>query len=122
MDSHKNLIVWQKSIDLVKLVYSVMHSFPKDEQFGLVSQIKRAVVSILSNIADGFGRGSKKECKRFIHIALGSAIELDTQLIISKELDFLSEKDRGVICSLLSGIKRMLKALIKSLKEESLVN
>ncbi|MDH6307784.1 four helix bundle protein [Dysgonomonas sp. PFB1-18] len=94
MDSHKNLIVWQKSIDLVKLVYEGVQSYPKEEIFGLVSQIKRAVISIPSNIAEGFGRGSKKDCKRFIHIALGSAIELDTQMIISKELGFLCEDNR----------------------------
>ena len=122
MDSHKKLIVWQKSISLVKLVYTSMHSFPADEVFGLVSQIKRAVISIPSNIAEGFGRGSKKDCKRFIHIALGSATELDTQIIISKELGFLSQKDYVIIDSLLIEIKKMLKALIKSFKEESLVN
>ena len=122
MDSHKNLIVWQKSISLVKLVYPAMRLFPNDEQFGLISQIKRSAVSIPSNIAEGFGRGSKRECKRFIHIALGSATELDTQLIISNELGFLNEKDYAEVYSLLSEVKRMLKALIKSLKEESLVN
>lgn len=122
MDSHKKLIVWQKSISLVKLVYSAMHSFPSEELFGLVSQMKRAVVSIPSNIAEGFGRGSKRECKRFVHIALGSAIELDTQMIISKELDFIDERSYETISNLLLEVKRMLKALIKSLKEESLVN
>ncbi|MDR0825530.1 MAG: four helix bundle protein [Prevotella sp.] len=122
MESHKNLIVWQKSIDLVKLVYSTMHAFPHEELFGLVSQIKRAVVSIPSNIAEGFGRGSKKECKRFIHIALGSAIELDTQIIISKELGFLGEEEYRIINSLLLEIKKMLKSLIRSLNTESLVN
>jgi four helix bundle protein len=118
MDSHKNLIVWQKSIDLVKLVYEGVQSYPKEEIFGLVSQIKRAAISIPSNIAEGFGRGSKKDCKRFMHIALGSAIELDTQMIISKELGFLCENNYIEINSLLIEIKKMLKALIKSMKEE----
>lgn len=121
MESHKNLIVWQKSIDLVKLVYAAMHSFPSEELFGLVSQMKRSVVSIPSNIAEGFGRGSKKECKRFVHIAFGSAIELDTQMIISKELGFLDQQEYRVIDSLLLEIKKMLKALIKSLQEKPLV-
>ncbi len=120
MDSHKSLIVWQKSIDLVKLVYNAVQLFPKEEIFGLVSQMKRAVVSIPSNIAEGFGRGSRKDCKRFIYIALGSTIELDTQILISKELGFLSEDNSITIESLLIEIKRMLKALIKSMKEEAI--
>ena len=96
MGVHKDLIVWQKGIGLVKLVYAATASFPADEVYGLVSQMKRSAISIPSNIAEGFGRGSKKECKRFVHIALGSAIELDTQLIISQELGFIKQEDSVV--------------------------
>lgn len=122
MEAHKKLIVWQKSINLVKMVYATVQSFPENELFGLVSQMKRAAISIPSNIAEGFGRGSKKECKRFVHIALGSAIELDTQLIISKELGFLNENGFNSVNLLLMEIIKMLKSLIRSMKEESLVN
>lgn len=123
MGAHKNLIVWQKSIDLVKQVYQISLSFPKDETFGLVSQIKRAVVSIPSNIAEGFGRGTKKECKHFVHISLGSAAELETQLIISRELDFISNNDDfESVLQLLDEIIKMLRSLIRSLKKQALVN
>lgn len=104
------------------MVYATVQSFPENELFGLVSQMKRAAISIPSNIAEGFGRGSKKECKRFVHIALGSAIELDTQLIISKELGFLNENGFNSVNLLLMEIIKMLKSLIRSMKEESLVN
>lgn len=91
MALHKNLTVWKKRIELVKLIYLNTKSYPKEELFGLVSQIRRSVVSIPSNIAEGYGRGSKKECEHFLYIALGSASELETQLIISNELEYLSE-------------------------------
>lgn len=113
---HKDLIVWQKSIVLVKAIYVNTQSFPKEELFGLVSQIRRAVVSIPSNIAEGYGRGSKKECERFLYIALGSAAELETQLIISKELNYISSEKYEISDSLLNEIIKMLSSLINSLK------
>lgn len=84
--SFKELTVWQKSIDLVKEVYRLVALFPKEETYGLSSQIKRCVVSIPSNIAEGFNRKSKKENSQFISIAYGSSAELETQLLIAKEL------------------------------------
>jgi len=90
---YKELNVWKESIDLVKLVYEVTQKFPSEEKFGLVSQLRRASVSIPSNIAEGNGRSSDKHYKRFVEMAYGSALELETQLIISVELNFIKEND-----------------------------
>jgi len=88
--SYKELVVWQKSIALVKVIYELTKNFPRSEQFGVVSQMRRAAVSIPSNIAEGYGRKSSKEYKQFYSIAYGSALELDTQLIICRELELVS--------------------------------
>ena len=80
--THKDLDVWNKSIELAEKIYKVTSSFPKEEQYGIVSQIRRSVVSISSNIAEGAARNSKKEFIQFLYIALGSLSELETQLIL----------------------------------------
>ena len=110
--SYKELIVWQKSLQLVKLIYNVTKQFPKDEQFGLTSQIRRAAVSIPSNIAEGYGRRSHKEYKQFYSIAYGSALEVDTQLIIAKELSYISAKEFESAVSILNEVIRMLYVMI----------
>ena len=116
MTSHKELIVWRKSIDLVKSVYEITKNFPTNEQFGLTSQIRRCAVSIPSNIAEGCGRNSENELIHFLHITLGSAAELETQIILSEELEFISkEKSLELQFSILEIIK-MTSALIKSIK------
>lgn len=92
MNSFRDLKVWQKSIELSKLVYSLTKEFPKEELYGLTNQIKRSAVSIPSNIAEGCGRESNKEFKNFLGIALGSAFELETQFIIALEQNFLDQK------------------------------
>lgn len=109
--SYRDLIVWQKSIQLVKEVYLLTKLFPKDETFSLISQMKRAVISIPSNIAEGFGRRSLKEHNQFYLISYGSALELETQLIIAVELGFISEKQAGKANSLLNEIIRMLNKM-----------
>ena len=108
---YRNLEVWQKSIKLVKDIYFLTNEFPVDEKFGLVAQIKRAVVSIPSNIAEGASRYSDKESCRFVDIALGSVAEVETQLIISKELNFIENidvlmEDLKEIYSMLLGLKK----------------
>lgn len=90
---YKDLDAWKESINLVKMIYTLTKNFPSDEKFGLVSQIKRAVISIPSNIAEGVSRYSDKDSSRFIDIALGSAAEVETQLIIAKELNFIDNVD-----------------------------
>ena len=116
MNTHKDLIVWKKGIELVKKVYLITGSFPKSEQFGLVAQMRRCVISIPSNIAEGCGRNSDNELIRFLYIALGSSSELETQLIISTELFFLENKEATECLDLLNEIIRMITSLIKSIK------
>lgn len=115
MKSHKDLIVWKKSMELVTDIYTVTKRFPKDETFGLVSQMRRAAVSIPSNIAEGYGRFYEKERIRFLSTALGSASEVETQLYISKNLDFISVEDSERLISFNQEIIRMLSALIKTM-------
>lgn len=93
MHELNKLRIWKKAIDLSKVVYALTKKFPDDEKFGLRNQIRRAVVSIPSNIAEGAGRESSKEFKHFLSIANGSSCELFTQLIISLELKYINEKD-----------------------------
>ncbi|MGD9661680.1 MAG: four helix bundle protein [Porticoccaceae bacterium] len=111
---HKDLDVWKKSIDLVEEIYKVTAQFPKEEVYGLTSQMRRSAVSIPSNIAEGAARNSKKEFKQFLHVALGSLAELETQVIVSARLGYLSAVDE------LTGecltIKRMINGLIASLR------
>ena len=90
---YKNLLVWQKGMELVKVVYALMKRFPRNENFRLCDQLSRAVVSIPSNIAEGNGRGSKKEFAHFLAIARGSLYETMTQLEIAVDLGYINESD-----------------------------
>ena len=94
---YKKLKVWQKAMQLVVQVYKATKNFPKHEQYGLISQLRRSVVSIPSNIAEGHGRNSDKEIVRFLDIARGSIFELDTQLEISRQLSYLNPKDFEIL-------------------------
>lgn len=111
LQSHKELIVWQKSMLLVKEIFLLTKRFPQSEQYGLVSQMRRSAVSIPSNIAEGYGRGSKKEYGHFISIAYGSGLELETQFIISKDLTLAKTEDFSKIEPLLEEVLKMLYAL-----------
>ena len=91
MRTHKDLDVWKKSIDLVKNIYDITGNFPKNEMYGIVNQMRRAAVSISSNIAEGAARRQDKEFIRFLYIAQGSLAELETQIIISEKLGFIAE-------------------------------
>ena len=93
MNRYKELLVWQKSIDLAVDVYQLTEKLPKEERYGLISQINRRVVSSPSNIAEGAGRNTTKEFNNFLGIAQGSSFELDTQLIISSRLNFISNAE-----------------------------
>jgi len=116
MTSHKELKVWQKSIELVKSIYEFTNSFPQSEQFGLTSQMRRAAVSIPSNIAEGCGRNSNNELIHFLYIVLGSAAELETQIIISNELNFLDNEKSEKLLNLNFEIIKMTSSLINSIK------
>lgn len=113
MGTHKDLKVWQESMNLVCEIYKLVACFPEDERFGLTSQMKRAAVSIPSNIAEGAGRKGNKEYVRFIYIALGSASELETQLEIAHRVGFI--KNRQPLEKHIHHIKSMLSKLIKKL-------
>jgi four helix bundle protein len=113
--NYKNLIVWQKSIVLVKIIYKLTAKFPSEEKFGLVSQMRRAVVSIPSNIAEGQARRTTGDYVRFVSIAEGSLAELETQTIVSIELEFCNKNETEEIFSLMTEIRKMLNALRRSL-------
>lgn len=115
MKSHNDLKVYQESMNLVVEIYKITGNFPESEKFGLTSQIRRAVISIPSNISEGAARGSKKDFKRFLFISLGSATELETQIEISKRLNYIS--DINDVNDKIFYIKRMLIKLIQSLKD-----
>lgn len=111
----KDLNVWQESVDVVKLVYILTKRFPKEEMFGLTSQIRRAAISIPSNIAEGWARQHTKEYIQFLHHSLGSCAELETQIIIAHELKYVSGIEKDKIIEKINYISRMLRKLIKSL-------
>lgn len=113
--SHKDLTVWQKSMDLVEIIYQITDDFPSKEQFGLVSQMRRCAVSIPSNIAEGAGRKGNKEFSRFLYIALGSLAELETQIEICERLQYSNELRE--IKELMIYIRRMLSKLTKSINQ-----
>ncbi len=113
--THKDLDVWKKSIEFVTIIYKKTSSFPKEEIYGLTSQIRRAAVSIPSNIAEGAARRNKTEFRQFLYIALGSAAELDTQLILSDNLNFISNETQLELTEELTIISKMIQGLIKSL-------
>lgn len=112
MNTYKDLIVWQKSVDLVVEVYKITDQFPKEEMYGLISQMRRASVSIPSNIAEGKMRGYKKECKQFFLIAFASGAELETQVIIAKRLLKTASLDYSKVDLLIDEVMRMLNSLI----------
>ena len=118
MKGHKDLEVWKRSIKLAKEIYRLTESLPKEELYGLSDQMKRAVVSIASNIAEGAARNSQKEFIQFLYIALGSASELDTQIEICKEIRFknLNEKTLDNLQNELAIISKMIYGLISNLK------
>ena len=116
MKGHHKLDVWKRSIDLVTKVYDMTSSFPKEEIYGLSYQIRRASISIPSNIAEGAGRISNKEFIQFLSVAQGSIAELETQLIISKNLGYIKEVE-GLL-SELDEISKMIIGLQKSLRQK----
>ena len=112
MNNYKELIVWQKAIALVELVYQYTDSFPDEERFGLINQIRRSAVSVPSNIAEGAGRNSKNEFRNFLGIANGSLNELSTQLEISKRLGLIQNEEFKKAEELNNEIQKMIYALI----------
>jgi four helix bundle protein len=117
MNNYKELIVWQKSILCAEMVYKLTSRFPVEEKYGLTGQIRRSAVSIASNIAEGAGRNSKKEFRNFLGIANGSLNELNTQLLISKNLGFINDDSFNQILVLNEEIQKMIYTLIKKFSQ-----
>jgi len=113
--NYKDLKVWQKSYQLCLEIYQATNKFPKNEGFGLTSQMRRSAVSIPSHIAEGYGRKTTPEYLRFLYISYGSACELETQLLLSGDLGCLSKENLSKLQRDMGAVERMLKALIKSL-------
>ena len=114
--NYRDLIGWQKAMDLVEMVYEMTNNFPSDERFGLTSQLRRAVVSVPSNIAEGQGRNSGNEFKRVLNIAHGSLREVETQLLIAGRLKYLTESNVQQALQLCEETGRIINGLINSLK------
>lgn len=118
IQSYKELIGWQKAMELSVLIYKLTDNFPKSEMFSLVNQIRRASVSIPSNIAEGWARKGLGEYIQFLYIAYGSASEVETQLILSKKLNFGNNIEYERIESILTEVQKLLYVLIKKLKNK----
>jgi len=116
--NYQDLIAWQRAMDLVEKVYALTQRFPKEEVFGLTAQLRRAVVSVPSNIAEGEGRKSKPEFVRFLSIAHGSLREVETQLLIAVRLHFITADDATEAQDLCGETGRLINGLINSLRKE----
>ncbi|MCC9168274.1 four helix bundle protein [Pontibacter harenae] len=119
MHSFKNLKIWQRSMELAKLVYETTASFPSNEKYGLTSQINRAAVSVPSNIAEGAGRNSTKEFAQFLSIALGSAFELETQLLLASSIGLIKEASLYPLLGQLEQIQKMIHSFRSSIIKKS---
>ncbi len=117
--TYRDLIVWQKAIDLTIQIYTLTKRFPKDELYGLTAQLRRAVVSIPSNIAEGQSRGCLNEYIQFLKIAYASAAELETQLLIAYKISYMSFSDYEKLLSLLFEVMKMLNSLLFKLKPKN---
>jgi four helix bundle protein len=117
--SFKGLRVWQLGIEIVKEIYRLTENFPKKEVYRLTSEIRRSVISIPSNIAEGFRRYHNKEYRQFLFVALGSCAELETQIIIAKELSYINEDDKVKVLEKSDHLSRMISNLIKKIVVEN---
>jgi four helix bundle protein len=121
IESYKDLVFWQKGIELVNELYTVTKDFPKDELFGLTNQIRRAVVSVPANIAEGWGRNSTKNYIQFIRISAGSLYELETLLVIARNQKYISDKIRVDLSDKIDELGKRLNVLLNKL-EKYIVN
>lgn len=117
--SYKELVVWQRAVQVAVATYEYTEQFPRSEQFGLTSQMRRAAISISSNIAEGRQRGTKNDFVQFLRIALGSTAELESQITVAKQLLQTKNLDAVRVETLLSEVDRMLRKMISSLNPRS---
>ncbi|MCJ7729015.1 MAG: four helix bundle protein [Sedimentisphaerales bacterium] len=115
IETYRDLEIWKKGIEVVKGIYKLTEKFPKQETYGLVSQMRRSAISIPSNVAEGFKRYHNKEYKQFLHITPGSCAELETQITIAKELKYIQQDNEAVLLEKLDHIGRMITSLLKKL-------
>lgn len=120
LKSYRDLIVWQKAMDLSVEIYRIGESFPDDERFGLVSQVCRSSVSVVANIAEGFGREAKRDFVRFLRISQGSLKETETHLLLSARLGMIDDKAIECGLSLSAEIGKMLRSLIAKIEQEQI--
>ena len=120
LKNYKELKVWQKSYQLCLEIYKTTKTFPKNEGFGLTSQMRRAALSVPSNIAEGYGRKTTPDYLRSLYIAYGSTCELETQILLSGDLGYLNMESLSELQRNIGEVERMLKALIKSLQNKHL--
>ncbi len=116
--SHRDLQVWHKAMALARTTYSLTKHFPKEETYGLVQQMRRAAVSISSNIAEGYGRNSTLDYMRFLSISIGSLAELETQILLAQDFGYCSPDDSSKIQEQVQELEKMLKSLRTSLREK----
>ena len=116
MHNFKKLNIWVNSMSLAKDVYLITSGFPKEEKYGLVSQINRCCISVPSNIAEGSSRSSNKEFSHFIKIALGSLFELETQIILSNEFKIIKDEDSSIVLDKIATLQKMLNGFLTTLK------
>ena len=120
LTSFKELIVWQKAMELAKEIYDISKKLPHEEMYSLNSQMKRSAISIPSNIAEGYGRKTTPDYLRSLYIAYGSTCELETQILLSGDLGYLNKESLSELQRDIGEVERMLKALIKSLENKHL--
>ncbi|MBW2589790.1 MAG: four helix bundle protein [Deltaproteobacteria bacterium] len=118
LKNYKELKVWQRSYQLCLKIYKITKRFPNEEKYGLTSQIRRAAVSVPSNIAEGYGRKTTPEYIRFLYIAYGSNCEIETQILLSGDLGYIDTDKLEILQEGIGEVERMLKALIKSLEKK----
>lgn len=119
MQDFRRLKVWEKGHELVLKVYQLTSAFPREERFGLIDQIRRAAVSIPANIAEGCGRGSDADFARFVQVAMGSASELEYEILLAKDLGYLADESGLALGNQIAEVKQMLASLLKKLRADS---
>lgn len=115
--SYKDLVVWQQAMDLVELIYQASGRWPQSERYGLVAQVRRAAVSVVSNVAEGQGRNSRGEFLQFLGNAKGSLLETETQILLAQRLKYLNDEEAREILDKIERVSRLLYGLMQSLKK-----
>jgi len=119
LKNFKDLLVWQKGYQLCLVLYRITKDFPGEEKYGLISQMRRAAISIPSNISEGYGRKTIPDYVRCLYIAYGSTCELETETLLSGDLDYLNNDEQTALLEKIREVERMLMALIKSLENKN---